>query len=256
MKTAILAGGFGSRLAEETEIRPKPMVEVGNKPMLWHIMNIYSAYGYNEFVIACGYKGESIKEYFANFYLHNADVTIDLKHGNIDLHAKKGPDWKVTLVDTGLGTQTGGRIKRLKGWLGDKTFMMTYGDGVGDVDISALIDFHRSHGRLATITAVRQPARFGNLDIHGGQVKRFLEKPIGGDGWINGGFMVLEPGVLDYIDDDDTSFEKDALERLAEDGQLMSYSHSGFWQAMDTLREKYLLEDLWNKGEAPWKVWK
>jgi glucose-1-phosphate cytidylyltransferase len=255
MKTVILAGGLGSRLAEETVVRPKPMVEIGGRPILWHIMNVYAAHGHNEFLVACGYKGEIIKEYFANFYLHNADVSIHLRGGTVDLHNNRGPDWHLTLVDTGLQTMTGGRVKRMTHWVGNETFMTTYGDGVGDVDIAALVRFHREHGRLATITAVRPPARFGGLEFDGNQVVRFQEKPQVGEGWINGGFMVFEPDVLNYIDGDDTLLERDPLERLAAEGQLMAFRHGGFWQPMDTLREKQLLEQLWSSGRAPWKIW-
>lgn len=255
MKVVILAGGLGTRLAEETIIRPKPMVEIGGRPVLWHIMNIYAVYGFNDFVIACGYKGEYIKEYFRDFYMHNADIIVDLKRGVVDVHNNRGPDWKITLIDTGVKTQTGGRLKRLQRWLGNQTFMMTYGDGVGDVDIRALVEFHRSHGRLATITAVRPPARFGGLEFNGDQIVRFSEKPQIGEGWINGGFMVLEAGVLDYIDGDESILEKKPMERLADDGQMMAYRHEGFWQPMDTLREKQMLEELWQSGKAPWKVW-
>ncbi|HIK58608.1 MAG: glucose-1-phosphate cytidylyltransferase [Nitrospira sp.] len=255
MKTIILAGGLGSRLAEETTSRPKPMVEIGGHPILWHIMNIYAAHGFKEFIIACGYKGECIKTYFSNFRLYNADLSIDLGKGTTNLHNNRGPDWHVTLIDTGMGTQTGGRIKRLKQWVGNQCVMMTYGDGVGDINIRSLLEFHRSHGRLATMTAVRPPARFGGLEFDGDQVVRFQEKPQTTEGWINGGFMVLEPAVLDYIEGDQTIFERGPLERLAKDGQLMAYRHNGFWQPMDTLREKQLLEELWQGGNALWKVW-
>jgi glucose-1-phosphate cytidylyltransferase len=255
LKTVILAGGLGSRLAEETVIRPKPMVEIGGRPVLWHIMNIYAAYGFQDFVVACGYKGDVIKEYFSNFHLHNADLCIRLRDGKVDLHNNRGPDWQLTLVDTGFHTSTGGRVKRLQPWLNGGTFMMTYGDGVGSVDISRVMDFHRRHGRLATITAVRPPARFGGLEFEGDQIVHFHEKPQIGEGWINGGFMVLEPEVHDYIDGDETLFEKEPLERLAAEGQLMAFRHEGFWQPMDTLREKHLLEELWESGDAPWKIW-
>lgn len=255
MRVVVLAGGLGTRLAEETVIRPKPMVEIGGRPIIWHIMNIYAAHGFNDFVIACGYKGEYIKEYFRDFYIHNADITVDLKRGVVDVHNNRGPEWEVTLVDTGIKTQTGGRLKRVQHWLNNQTFMMTYGDGVGNIDIAALIKFHRSHGRLATITAVRPPARFGGLEFNGNQVVRFSEKPQIGEGWINGGFMVLEAGVFDYIEGDESIFEKKPMERLAGDGQMMAYRHEGFWQPMDTLREKQLLEELWQSGKAPWKLW-
>jgi glucose-1-phosphate cytidylyltransferase len=255
VKTVILAGGLGSRLAEETNVRPKPMVEIGGRPILWHIMNIYAAHGFREFVIACGYKGDMIKQYFSGFHLYDADMTVHLRHGKVQLLNARAPDWTVTLVDTGFMTSTGGRIKRVEAWLGNETFLMTYGDGVGNVDIRALVDFHHRHGKLATITAVRPPARFGAIEFDGDQVVRFHEKPQVEVGWINGGFMALEPGVLDYITDDDTLFEGYPLERLAEAGQLVAFRHDGFWQPMDTLREKHLLEDLWANGNAPWKVW-
>lgn len=256
MKTVILAGGLGSRLAEETMVRPKPMVEIGGKPILWHIMMIYASFGFNEFVVALGYKGEVIKDYFLNFYALNNDLTVDLATGRTHIYDGSQPDWKVHLVDTGLRTQTGGRIKRLLQWIGQETFMLTYGDGVADVDLRQLVDFHRSHGRLATVTAVRPPARFGGLCFDGNRVVRFVEKPQTGEGWINGGFFVLEPGVIDYIEGDDTVWEREPLERLAADGQLVAYKHVGFWQPMDTLREKQLLEALWESGKAPWKVWR
>jgi glucose-1-phosphate cytidylyltransferase len=254
MKVVILAGGLGTRLAEETVVTPKPMIEIGGKPILWHIMNVYSAHGFKDFVIACGYKGEAIKEYFSHFYLHHADITLDLGKGTEAVHNHRGPDWRVSLIDTGFSTQTGGRIKRLRPWIGDETFMMTYGDGVGSVDISALLAFHKSHQRMATVTAVRPPARFGGLVFSGNQIVEFSEKPQIGEGWINGGFMVLEPGVLDYINGDGTIFEREPMERLAADGQMMAFRHEGFWQPMDTLREKHLLEELWQSGKAPWKV--
>lgn len=255
MKAVILAGGLGTRLAEETAVRPKPMVEIGGKPMLWHIMNIFAAGGVKEFCIACGYKGEQIKEYFANFHLHHADLTVDMRTNSVHLRNSSAPDWCVHLVDTGMNTMTGGRIKRLASHLGDETFLMTYGDGVANIDVRALLAFHRAHGKLATLTAVRPPARFGGLEFNGDQVSNFIEKPQIGEGWINGGFMVLEPKVLDYIDGDATIFEREPLERLCRDGQLMAYRHEGFWQPMDTLREKQLLEDLWQSGKAPWKIW-
>ncbi len=255
MKTVIVAGGRGTRLTEETVVRPKPMVEIGGKPILWHILKIYSAYDFHDFVIATGYKGEQIKEYFANFQLHNADIVVDLANKTVELCNRIGPQWRVTIVDTGLNTEIGGRLKRLAAWIGDETFMMTYGDAVGTVDIRALIECHRRHGRLATLTAVRPPARFGGLEFDGDRVARFKEKPQIGEGWINGGFMVLEPQVLDYIEGDGTVFEREPLERLAEEGQLMAYRHEGFWQPMDTLREKLLLEELWQSGNRPWKVW-
>lgn len=255
MKAVILAGGLGTRLAEETSIRPKPMIEIGGYPILWHIMQIFSAGDVKEFCIACGYRGEMIKEYFGNFHLHQADLSVNMSQGDVKVHNSRAPDWLVHLIDTGVETMTGGRIKRLGKWLGDETFIMTYGDGVADIDIKKLLQFHRSHGKLATMTAVRPPARFGSLDFRGDQIVSFSEKPQTGEGWINGGFMVLEPGVLDYIDGDSAVFEREPLERLAAAGELMAYKHEGFWQPMDTLREKQLLEDLWQSGQAPWKVW-
>lgn len=256
MKTIILAGGFGTRLSEETTLKPKPMVEVGGKPMLWHIMNIYSAYGLNEFVIALGYKAEVIKEYFLNFYALNNSITVDLVDGKTTVHDGKQPNWKIHLVDTGLHTMTGGRVKRVQPWLGDDDlFMLTYGDGVANINIDALIKFHKSHGKLATVTTVRPPARFGGIVFEGDRVAEFTEKPQTGEGWINGGFFVLNQEAIDYVDDDDTSWEREPLERLAADGELMAYRHTGFWQPMDTLREKRLLDDLWTSGRAPWKMW-
>lgn len=252
MKVVILAGGMGSRLQEETVVKPKPMVEIGGRPMLWHIMKIYDAYGYKEFVIALGYRGEVIKNYFLNYYYLRNDFSIHLANGRVDVHDGGHEEWLVHLIDTGLDTQTGGRIKRLAPWLGGQTFMLTYGDGVADIDIQGLVAFHRRHGRLATVTAVRPPARFGGLRFHGEQVAQFEEKPQIGEGWINGGFFVLEPGVLDYIEGDEAIFERGPLERLAAEGQLMAYRHEGFWQGMDTLRDLRLLENLWESGNAPW----
>lgn len=256
MKVIILAGGFGSRLAEETTLRPKPMVEIGGKPILWHIMNIYAAYEIKEFIIALGYKAEVIKEYFLNFYAINNDISIDLAGGKTTIHDGKQPDWKIHLVDTGVSTQTGGRVKRLSKWLGnDETFMLTYGDGVADVNIKALLAFHNSHGKLGTVTTVRPPARFGSVVFEGQRITEFTEKSETFDGQINGGFFVLDRGVMDYIDSDETSWERQPLEKLAKDGQLMGYHHDGFWQPMDTLRDRQLLESLWESGRAPWKVW-
>ena len=256
MKTVILAGGLGTRLSEETLVKPKPMVEIGGKPMLWHLMNIYSAHGFCEFVVALGYKGECIKDYFLNFCAFNNDLTIDLSRGDTTVHPGRQPGWKVHLVDTGLHTETGGRIKRVSPWTGGETFMLTYGDGVANVDIRALIAFHKSHGKLATVSAVRPPARFGGLRLNGGgQIVEFTEKPQAGEGWINGGFFVLEPGVSEFIAGDDTIWEREPLEALAREGELMAYYHDGFWQPMDTVREKMLLEKMWNSGRAPWKVW-
>lgn len=256
MKTIILAGGMGTRLAEETSVRPKPMVEVGGKPILWHLMNIYGAHGFHEFIVALGYKGEAIKDYFLNFSTLNSNLTVDLASGQHVAQAAASVPWKVHLVDTGLKTQTGGRVKRLATWIGnDDTFFLTYGDGLGNVDLRALLAFHKHHGKLATVTAVRPPARFGGLALDGDKVTRFDEKPQTGEGWINGGFFVLNRRVLDYISDDDTLWEQDPLERLADEGQLLAFRHEGFWQPMDTLREKHILETLWASGEAPWKVW-
>ena len=256
MKAVILAGGLGSRLSEETVLKPKPMVEIGGKPILWHIMNIYGATGINEFIIALGYRGEIIKEYFLNFYALNNNLTLDMAAGKTTIHDGNQPPWKVHLVDTGQQTQTGGRVKRIARWLGDDTtFALTYGDGVADIDIRKLLQFHRQHGKLATVTTVRPPARFGGIVFDGDAVSEFTEKPQTGEGWINGGFFVLERQALDYIDGDHTLLEHEPLERLARDGQLMAYRHEGFWQPMDTLRERKLLEDLWSSGRAPWKVW-
>ncbi len=256
MKVGILAGGVGSRLAEETAVRPKPMVEIGGRPILWHIMMHYSHYGFNEFAIALGYKGEYIKKYMMDFWFLNRDLTVDFASGAVDAHAAGlQQSWKVDLVDTGQRSMTGGRIKRLRPYLGESTFMLTWGDGVSTVDLHALLAFHRAHGKLATVTAVRPPARFGRLDLEDDKVASFTEKPQTGEGWINGAFFVLEPGVFDYIDDDLTPFEREPLERLAADGQLMAYRHYGFWQCMDTVRDKARLDELWESGEAPWKIW-
>ncbi|HEY3375061.1 MAG TPA: glucose-1-phosphate cytidylyltransferase [Candidatus Aquicultor sp.] len=255
MKVIILAGGFGTRLAEESSIRPKPMVEIGGKPILWHIMNVYASYGFNDFLIACGYKGEVIKEYFHNFFFHNSDFGIDLSNGRYEIINPCCLDWKVGVIDTGLNTMTGGRLQRLKGLIGDTTFMLTYGDGLSNVNIKDLVAFHQAHGKLATITAVRPPARFGGLVLDDGKVQEFSEKPQTGEGWINGGFFVFEPGIFDYLSGDETILERDPLERLAADNQLMAFRHEGFWQPMDTLREKQLLETLWTSGNAPWKIW-
>ncbi len=252
MKTVILAGGLGTRLAEETGTRPKPMVEIGGDPILLHVMTIYAHYGFNEFLVACGYKGEMIKEYFHDYFLHKSDVMIDLADGSFELLNAQGRDWRIGVVDTGPSTMTGGRILRLKSYLETEPFMVTYGDGLGDVDIEALVAFHRSHGKLATVTAVRPPSRFGGLVIDRGAVREFSEKPQVGEGWINGGFFVFEPQVLDYLSGDSAILEREALEKLAADGQLMAFEHQGFWQPMDTLREKQLLEDLWQQGKAPW----
>lgn len=254
-RVVLLAGGLGTRLQEETTSRPKPMVEIGGWPMLWHIMKLYAAHGYEDFVVALGYKGSMIKSYFRDYAMLTSDLTVDLQTGEIETHERHRETWRVTLAGTGEQTQTGGRLKRLRPYLGMGTFMMTYGDGIGDIDIRSLMSFHRSHGRLATVTAVRPPARFGGLDFDGDAVQRFVEKPQLGEGWINGGFFVLEPGVLEYIDGDDTVFEGAPLERLVDEGQLMAYRHEGFWQSMDTLRDVRYLEELWTSGSRPWKVW-
>lgn len=256
MKVGILAGGVGTRLAEETEIRPKPMVEIGSQPILWHILKHYSHYGFNDFVIALGYKGEYIKRYMVEYSKLSGNLRVEFKNGNVSTQNGHRPNWTVQLVDTGLDTLTGGRIKQLAPYMDGETFMLTWGDGVSNVDFHRLLKFHRAHGRLATLTAVRPPARFGALDLDGNQVKTFTEKPQIGEGWINGAFFVLEPGVFDYIDGDATQWEKEPLEQLAKDGQLMAYCHKSFWQCMDTLRDKHLLESLWQKGNPPWKVWR
>jgi glucose-1-phosphate cytidylyltransferase len=255
MKVGILAGGFGSRLAEETEIRPKPMVEIGQMPILWHIMMHYHHYGHREFVIALGYKGEYIKRWFQDYTLLNGSMTLRTATGDVKRHSCNIPDWSVDLVDTGLHTMTAGRIKRLSEWMGNSTFMLTWGDGVSDVDLDRLLAFHRSHGKLATMTAVRPPARYGHIEFEGNHAAIFNEKPQATEGWINGAFFVLEPGACDYIDGDDVMFEQAPMQRLAADGQLMAYRHASFWQCMDTLREKHLLQTLWDSGRAPWKSW-
>lgn len=256
MKAVLLAGGLGTRLAEETGVRPKPMVEIGGRPIIWHVMKIYSHFGINDFVICLGYKGYMIKEYFANYALHMSDVTVDMRGGEMIVHKNLAEDWRVSLVDTGDDTLTGGRLKRAMSYLGDdETFCLTYGDGVGDVDIAAGIDFHRKHGRKATVTAVRPLSRFGQLDIDGDRVKAFVEKPLEEGGWINGGFFVLNREVADYIEGDSTIWEREPLERLAAEGDLRSYFHNGFWQPMDTLRDRQHLEELWSERKAPWRVW-
>jgi len=255
MKAVILAGGLGSRISEETHLKPKPMVEIGGKPILWHILKIYSHHGINDFIVCCGYKGYVIKEYFANYFLHSSDVTFDMSDNSMLVHSRKAEPWKVTLVDTGEATMTGGRLARVRDYLEDESFCFTYGDGVADVDISKLIAFHRSEARQATLTAVRPPGRFGSLAFERGRVLAFEEKPQGDGSWMNGGFFVLEPAVLDLIDGDQCTWEQRPLQTLAENNQLSAYHHQGFWQPMDTLRDKNLLEDLWQSGRAPWKVW-
>ena len=255
-KAVILAGGLGTRISEETHLKPKPMIEIGGKPILWHILKIYSAHGINEFIICCGYKGYLIKEYFANYFLHMSDVTFDMQHNKMEVHQRKAEPWRVTLVDTGEDTQTGGRLKRVADYVKDEdAFCLTYGDGVSDVNIRALIAFHQSQKVLATLTAAIPPGRFGALDISGTRVRNFMEKPKGDGAMINGGFLVLSPKVIDYISDDRTLWEKEPMERLASEGQLAAYAHHGFWQPMDTLRDRTLLEELWASGNAPWKVW-
>lgn len=256
MKAVILAGGLGTRIAEETHLKPKPMIEIGGRPILWHIMKMYSAHGVNEFVICCGYKGYLIKEYFANYFLHMSDVTFHVAHNRMEVHEQKAEPWRVTLVDTGEDTMTGGRLRRVADYLkNEDDFCFTYGDGVADVDIAACIAFHRAHGQLATVTAVKPPARYGALQMDERRVARFTEKPSGDGGLINGGFFVLSAKVLPLIADDQTGWEAAPLETLARQGQLMAFEHAGFWQPMDTLRDKNLLEDLWASGNAPWKVW-
>ncbi|HUJ09601.1 MAG TPA: glucose-1-phosphate cytidylyltransferase [Verrucomicrobiae bacterium] len=257
MKVAILAGGVGTRLVEETQIKPKPMVEIGGRPILWHIMEHYAAYGFNEFVIALGYKGEIIKKYIVDYCHLNSDLAVDLKTRTVKTNGNSQRDWHVELIDTGQPTLTGGRIKRLQPYLGNQAFMLTWGDGVSDINLANLLEFHRSHGKLATMTAVRPPARFGHLKFNGsGRVKEFSEKLQTAEGWINGAFFVLEPGIFDYIEGDMTAWERAPMEALARDGQLMAYAHTSFWQCMDTLRDKVLLEELWLSGKAPWKTWK
>jgi glucose-1-phosphate cytidylyltransferase len=255
METILLAGGRGSRIAEESATRPKPMVEIGGRPILWHIMHVYAHHGHRDFLVACGYKSHVIKQYFHDFITHNSDYVIDLKTGRLEYVNPQGLDWRVAVVDTGLDTMTGGRLRRLAPLVRGDTFMATYGDGVGNIDITALVRFHRAHGRLATVTAVRPPSRFGGLVLDDGQVREFSEKPQTGEGWINGGFFVFERPVFDYFTDDSTILEREPLERLAREGQLMAFQHHGFWQPMDTVRERDLLESLWQSGQAPWKVW-
>lgn len=256
MRVVILAGGRGTRLAEETGSRPKPMVEIGGRPILWHLMHYYAGHGYREFLVACGYMGEQIKAYFNDYTLHDSDFFVDLKAGKVDIVQGSRIDWTVGLVDTGLDTMTGGRVRRLQRFLTDGAFMLTYGDGLSDVNIGDLVRFHRAHGKLATVTAVRPPARFGGLTLDGDRVAQFLEKKQADAGWINGGFFVFEPGIFDYLGDDQTILEQEPLERLASDGQLMAFRHSGFFQPMDTMRERDVLASLWAEGRAPWKNWK
>ncbi len=255
MKAVILAGGLGTRISEESHVRPKPMIEIGGKPVIWHIMKIYSTYGVNDFVICLGYKGYMIKEYFSNYFLHTSDVTIDIGNNNIEVHQHSAEPWRVTLLDTGIDTMTGGRLRRIRDHLGDENFCLTYGDGLSDVNITELIAFHERQDALATVTAIQLPGRFGALKINNGSVSGFEEKPQGDGGWINGGFFVLSPQVVEYIDGDETSWERQPLERLAAQGQLSAYLHRGFWQPMDALRDKQQLEELWESGRAPWKVW-
>ncbi len=255
MKVAILAGGLGTRLSEETTVKPKPMVEIGGKPILWHIMNIYAAYGFKEFVVALGYKGEVIKDYFLNYHYRSRSLTVKLDTGNVTLHEGDGEDWIVHLLDTGMNTNTGGRVKRVAQFIGNEPFMMTYGDGVSNVDIPQLIEFHRKQGKLATLTAVRPPARFGQMLLDDGKVAEFQEKPQIGEGWINGGFFVLQPEVVNYIQDDHTAWEFESLEKITAEGQLAAYQHEDFWQCMDTIRDVNLLERLWSEQKAPWKIW-
>lgn len=253
MKVLILAGGMGTRLSEETDVRPKPMVEIGGRPILWHIMKIYSQYGFNEFMVLLGYKGYLIKEYFTNYFLHQSDVTVDLKNTSIEIHKSTAEPWKITLIDTGLNTLTGGRIKRAQKYLGDETFMLTYGDGVGDIDIKKLLEFHKSHEKFATLTAIQLLGRFGALNIdNSNTVLSFQEKPKSDNAWINGGFFVLEPEIFDYIEGDQIMWEREPLEKLSKESQVAAYKHTGFWKPMDTLRDKNELEQLWRSGQAPW----
>ncbi len=255
MKVVILAGGMGTRISEESHLKPKPMIEIGGRPILWHIMKTYSAHGYNEFIICLGYKAYQIKEFFADYFLHTSDVTFDLSNNSMTVHNNTCEPWKVTLVDTGLNTMTGGRIKRVANYLNNEPFMLTYGDGVSDVNIPSLEHFHQSHGKIATMTAIRPEGRFGMLDVNNGQINSFREKSQSDAGFINGGFMVLQPEIMDYLHGDNTVFEKEPLEMLANEGQLMAFMHEGFWQCMDTQRDKNGLEALWDSGQAPWKVW-
>ena len=255
MKAVILAGGYGTRISEETDVRPKPMVEVGGKPLIWHIMKIYSHYGINDFIICLGYKGYVIKEYFANYFLHMSDVTFNMASNSMEVHQASAEPWQVTLVDTGDSTMTGGRLKRIAPHLDDEPFCFTYGDGLGDVDIAKLLDFHHAQGTIATVTAVRPPGRFGAVDLENNKITGFREKPDGDGGWINGGFFVLSPDAIKYIENDTSVWEREPMENLAKDNQLSAYRHTGYWHPMDTLRDKLLLEDLWRTGHAPWKIW-
>ncbi|QJD85220.1 glucose-1-phosphate cytidylyltransferase [Cohnella herbarum] len=255
MKAVILAGGFGTRISEETHLMPKPMIQIGGKPILWHIMKLYSFYGVNDFIICLGYKGYMIKEYFSNYFLHTSDVTFDLRSNEMTVHQNKAEPWRITLVDTGENTMTGGRLKRVRSHVGNETFCFTYGDGVGNVNIEQLIKFHNQKGRLATVTTVQPPGRFGAIDLHEDRIVGFKEKPQGDGNWVNGGFFVLEPSIFDYIEGDGTTWEQDPVEELARRGQLSAYLHEGFWQPMDTMRDKVKLEELWQTGIAPWQVW-
>jgi len=255
MKCVILAGGYGTRITEESQSRPKPMVEIGGRPILWHLLKIYSHHGIRDFIICTGFKGYVIKEYFANYFLHMSDVTFDMEKNTMEVHEKHAESWRVTVVDTGDGTMTGGRLKRVADYIGNNTFCMTYGDGLGNIDVRSALEFHRKSRKLATVTAVQPPGRFGAMNICDGRVTDFMEKPNGDGGWINGGFFVLEPKVMEYIAGDEVVWEKEPLEKLAGDGQIGAFIHNGFWQPMDTLREKQLLEELWETGKAPWKVW-
>ncbi|MGZ3744005.1 MAG: glucose-1-phosphate cytidylyltransferase [Pseudobdellovibrionaceae bacterium] len=255
MKAVLLAGGLGTRISEESVLRPKPMIEIGGKPILWHIMKMYAAHGVNEFIICCGYKAYVIKEYFANYFIHNSDITFDVKNNKMEIHQNSAESWKVTVVDTGEETMTGGRLKRVARYIGNEDFCFTYGDGVSDVNIRASIEFHKAHGKLSTITAVQPPGRYGALKMAGSKVESFMEKPKGDGGVINGGFFVLNSKVIEYIKEDATIWEKEPMEKLAADGQMQAFVHQGFWQPMDTLRDKKHLEELWNSGKAPWKIW-
>lgn len=255
MKVVLLAGGLGTRLSEETDTKPKPMVEIGGKPILWHIMKIYSHYGFNEFIVCLGYKGYVIKEYFANYFRHQSDITIDLKNNTTEIHNSSAEPWKISLIDTGINTMTGGRIKRIKDYIDEDNFLLTYGDGVSDIDIDALVEFHHKNNKLLTVTAVQPSGRFGALELEGNQVKQFIEKPRGDGAWINAGFFVCNKKIIDFIDDDYTIFERDPMEKLAIKNELVAYKHSGFWKPMDSLRDKYELESLWTNKSAPWKIW-